>query len=164
MSKPTIGRTVRDKVTGFTGIAQAMTEFMTGNVQLGVQPPAKDGSLPESIAMDIHQLEDAPGASVDVIAPPPTHQLPKLGEKFEDIVSGVVGIAVRRTTFINGCVYYTIQSPPTKDGSIIEHFFEWKRLKRVSAGITATLAKTTTPEKTSTRAPGGPNTRIPMRG
>lgn len=157
-----LGYTARDKVSGFTGVAHSRLEFLTGNVQYSLQPPAKDGVLPDLIAFDEHQLEEVPGAAVPSIAPPADTGV-KLGEKVKDIVSQVEGIATRRVIFLNGCVYYTVQDvKANKDGSIVEHFLEWKRLERTGAGVTAKIAKRDEPAKVRT---GGPNTRgMPARG
>ena len=44
----------------------------------------------------------------------------KLGDKVRDIHSGFEGIAVAKTTFINGCVQYAIQPKCGKDNKILE--------------------------------------------
>lgn len=157
-----LGVTVRDKTSGFTGMSVSMTEFMTGNVQLSLQPPAKDGALPETIGFDIHQLETAPGPTVPCIAPPLDTGI-KLGEKVMDIVTGCQGVAIRRTTFLNGCVYYVVVDENlSKEGLPIEHFLEWKRLERVSVGVFNKIVAKLKPaasEDKPARSPGGPATR-----
>ena len=55
-----LGQKVRDVVTGFTGIAEARTEWMNGCVRITVQPRAfkKDGALvvPDNKTFDEEQL------------------------------------------------------------------------------------------------------------
>lgn len=155
-----LGNTLRDKVSGFTGVATSKTDFMTGNVQYSLQPPIKDGgALPESVGFDAHQLETVvPNATVIPFIEAPADTGILLGEKVKDQVTGVEGIAVRRHTFLNGCIYYSIQdTKPNKDGTIIEHFLEWKRLQRTGAGVTAKINKA--PPQKAARDTGGPNTR-----
>jgi hypothetical protein len=47
-----IGRTVRDKVTGFSGIVVGRVEYLTGCNQLLVQPKVLDGKMVESAWLD----------------------------------------------------------------------------------------------------------------
>lgn len=159
-----LGATLRDKVSGFTGIAHSKTEFLTGNVQFSLQPPAKDGTLPEVIGFDAHQLEESPGAVVPNIAPSAAGLALVLGEKFKDMITKFEGIATRRTTFLNGCVYYVVLNEETidktgkKEGPQ-EMFLEWSRLERVGAGVSTKIAKKLEPVTTTARKPGGPNAR-----
>jgi hypothetical protein len=41
-----------------------------------------------------------------------------LGDKVRDKITGLKGIAVARTEFINGCVQYLVQPKINKDGTI----------------------------------------------
>ena len=53
-----LGQKVKDKVTGFTGIATARVEYLNGCVQFCVTPTmAKDGKFPEHQYIDRGQLE-----------------------------------------------------------------------------------------------------------
>ena len=54
----TLGNKVRDKVTGFTGIATAKVEYINKCVQFCVKPPVgKDGKMVDGEYIDIEQLE-----------------------------------------------------------------------------------------------------------
>lgn len=44
----------------------------------------------------------------------------KLGSEVKDVVTGCKGIAVGRTTWLNGCVRVGIQQPMKKDGTVPE--------------------------------------------
>lgn len=158
-----LGTTLRDRASGFEGIATGRVDFLTGNVQYNLQPPAKDGALPDPIGIDAHQLEQVAEGKTISYVPAPKDVGVVLGEKYEDIVSGIEGIAVRMTTFLNGCVYVSLQhrGAGDREKELQEHFIEWKRLKRKSAGVTKALESKTT---TGREPPGGPNTRVPMRG
>ena len=53
-----LGDKVRDKVSGFVGIAVARTEFLNGCIQWSVIPKAgKDGKMPEEVGIDSGSLE-----------------------------------------------------------------------------------------------------------
>lgn len=57
---------VRDKVTGFSGIILGRTEYATGCIQYGVCPTAmkKDGTFPDWQWLDESRLEVIKGKSV----------------------------------------------------------------------------------------------------
>jgi len=54
-----LGQKVRCKVTGFTGIAVAKSEYLNGGVQFCVKPKmkAEDTKMPEEFYIDVEQLE-----------------------------------------------------------------------------------------------------------
>lgn len=53
-----LGKTVKDKVTGFTGVATGYVQYLTGCNQVLVAPKVKeDGSLPDSAWFDEQRLE-----------------------------------------------------------------------------------------------------------
>lgn len=53
-----VGDSVKDKITGLTGIAVCRTEWLYGCVRVGVQPrTAKDGKIPEIEYIDEPQLK-----------------------------------------------------------------------------------------------------------
>jgi hypothetical protein len=53
-----LGDKVKDKISGFTGIAIGQTTWLNGCVRITVQGPTdKDGKLTQSECFDIQQLE-----------------------------------------------------------------------------------------------------------
>ncbi len=53
-----IGRKVKDKITGFSGVATGRVEYLTGCNQILVQPPVgKDGSYRDSLWIDEQKLD-----------------------------------------------------------------------------------------------------------
>ena len=53
-----LGDKVRDKITGFTGIAVARTEFINGCIQYNVLPKGdKINKMPEDMSIDEQTLE-----------------------------------------------------------------------------------------------------------
>jgi len=58
MNKIQLGDKVKDKVSGFVGVAVAKTEFINGCIQYNVMPKAgKDGKMPEEVGIDEQSLE-----------------------------------------------------------------------------------------------------------
>jgi hypothetical protein len=58
MSRSLLGKKVKDKVSGFTGIVTGRHEFLAGCTRYSVQPEVdKDGKLPEVQTFDDPQLE-----------------------------------------------------------------------------------------------------------
>lgn len=53
-----LGDRVRDRATGFTGIAYARTRYLYGCERISIQPPVDaDGKLPEQCAFDEPGIE-----------------------------------------------------------------------------------------------------------
>ena len=58
MNEITLGSTVKDSITGFTGIAVGEYKYLNGCVRINIQPTKlKDGKSIESETFDIEQLE-----------------------------------------------------------------------------------------------------------
>lgn len=56
--KITLGQKVKDKVTGYEGIATARVEYLNGCVQYCVKPKVgADGKMPDPEYIDVQQLE-----------------------------------------------------------------------------------------------------------
>jgi len=59
--KTVLGTTMRDTITGFTGVVTGRAEYISGCAQALLVPKAKDdGSLPESHWFDEQRLESLP--------------------------------------------------------------------------------------------------------
>ena len=66
-----LGDKVRDKVTGFEGIAVAKVEYINKCIQYCVKPKVdKDGKMPEGEYIDIDQLDVVSPESVKVETKP----------------------------------------------------------------------------------------------
>ncbi len=58
MTNIKLGSKVRDKVTGFTGIATAKIEYLNGCIQICIKPPVdKNNKMPDVEYVDIDQIE-----------------------------------------------------------------------------------------------------------
>lgn len=166
MANIALGSKVRDKITGFEGVATSRHFGMAGELQIGVQPPVAKDKLsehPEGIVIDEATIEVI-GAGESALATPVTETKIKLGEMVEDNVTGFRGIATTRSEFMNGCVFFSVQGKAVKKGDAPPKWqrFEHFRLKKVGAGISASLPK---PVKAAAKAapvkrPGGPSRRI----
>jgi hypothetical protein len=67
-----LGTELRDKVTGFTGIAMTRVEFLNGCIQYGLKPKVNDKEphkMTETIHIDVAQLELVKHEKVDVKKP-----------------------------------------------------------------------------------------------
>lgn len=53
-----LGLTVRDRITGFTGVVTGHCRYISGCHQALVVPRMQDGKLPESQWFDVQRLED----------------------------------------------------------------------------------------------------------
>lgn len=104
-----LGMTVKDKVTGFQGIAEHRATYLYGVDHICIQPPMKeDGTVPDSKIFDEPQIEIVNEERVIVADPPKTYKV-KLGDKVEDKISKFQGIAIGRAFYLNGCVRVCIQ-------------------------------------------------------
>jgi predicted metalloprotease with PDZ domain len=152
-----LGKKLRDKVSGFTGIASVKTNFLTGTVQYTLVPPVdKKGDVRE-MSFDVYQLEYV-DEGVDTIEAPTDTGI-KLGEEVKDIVTSMEGIAIQECIFLNGCVYYTVTTKDEKDPKDL--FIEYRRLTRTGAGVSEQITARTAVTKVKT---GGPAYKVPMRG
>lgn len=71
MLKVELGSLVRDKITGFEGIAMARAEYLTGCVHIGIQPCrlTNDGGLPDWQWLDESRLVVLQENVVQLIGP-----------------------------------------------------------------------------------------------
>lgn len=155
LSKTDLGRKVRDKVTGFTGIATSWHDKFDGAPQIGISPPVDDkGNNVEALCFDVAQVEAVESKIHRTIeaVPPAPHSF-NLGDEVRDTISGFVGKITDFTTFLNGCVYVQLQPQTTKN----------EFPDRVHLPINRVELKN--PVKAPTEPPrrGGPVTRAPRR-
>lgn len=55
-----LGKQVKDKVTGFTGIVTAHVKYLNGCEQYCVKPQAESNKMPEGEYIDVGQIEEVP--------------------------------------------------------------------------------------------------------
>lgn len=164
-----LGMVVRDPSTGLIGQADQKIELLSGTTQYTIQPQGDGKSVPDRYYVDDFLLEYVgPGVS-DRVPAPDTADVFALGENLEDTITGYVGIALQRTTYLNGCVHYSLQRnfTKTKQKVLIEDIpqavaFDYKRLKLVDSGVAAKEESGET-VKTPKSKTGGPTLRAPGR-
>lgn len=60
----------------------------------------------------------------------------KLGDKVKDTITGYIGIAVCRNSYLQGCDRIAVQSPVDKDGKLPNwKYFDEPQLKVVKKGV-----------------------------
>jgi hypothetical protein len=73
-----------------------------------------------------------------------------LGDKVKDVVTGLTGIAVGRTQYLQGCTRVAVQPQELKDGKPVEaSWFDEPQLEIIEAGAIK-------PKGEKTYKPGGP--------
>ena len=124
-----IGYTVRDVVSGLTGIATRYIEMLSGSKQYAIQPRGDGKEMPAGYDIDVQTVEAVSPRVLAVISPDP-NVVVRLGDEVEDIITGLRGIATVKTTFANGCTYFDVVGRKTPDDDDPKAaFVEHKRLK-----------------------------------
>lgn len=156
-----LGSTVRDVITGFTGIATQRCDYLNGNVQYAIQPKKDDGSYPDAMFLDYHTL-DVVDEGVSDRATPVAETAIILGQKVRDKASGFTGIAIMKNSYLNGCVHFGVQPEVRKETLLNENpvpsWIDHNRLEVVSDGLISDTPKTV---EVKPRPPGGPAMKAP---
>lgn len=149
-----LGQTVRDVVSGFSGIAIQKLEQFNGNVQFAIQPKQKEGEItyPDAFNIDYHMIEVIDDGVSDRVTKAVTTTL-NLGEQVRDKVSGLVGIALDKATYMNGCVSFAVM-PERRDSDLLntnpdKNWISVERLERVGDGLAQ--------QKIAAKPVGGPS-------
>lgn len=148
-----LGRWVKDLVTGFAGVAVSVNYFVTGTIQVSVQPQVKSdspGTLPDAYNIDVNSLVYAapPEGFVPVKWNKPSVTLSTLGfhlgNRVRDPISELTGIVTQVLFMLNGCVYAVVAPPKTKDGDVKGSLFlEYRTVKYLDEGIAESYAPKT---------------------
>jgi hypothetical protein len=153
-----LGQTVRDTVSGFSGIAIHRLDQLNGNVQYAIQPKQKEGetSYPEAMFIDHHMLEvlnDGVSAKVTKAANVP-EVLECLGTEVVDKITNFHGITTQKATYMNGCVSFEVVSKDKKKTDAKTGWFDFARLQTLD-GTWCHLAA-----EPNDKMPGGPAQRV----
>lgn len=125
-----LGKKVVDVTSGFSGIAVAAYDSLSGMSQLSVQPFNESGSrLEDAYNIDLNSLDIVDdGYSSRVIKHNPDDLSGiKLGDKVEDIVTGETGTLTAVLIYMNGCTNCCISSRK-EDNKKSECFYQSARL------------------------------------
>lgn len=118
-----LGDTVKDKITGFKGVAISRHEYLNGCIRFCVQPPVdKNGKVPEEESFDEEQLQvvkkKAPKRKRTTTVGGPNRTMPsnrRTGKQMDqfNILSpgpGLLGVSLRtlrgKTVAVNRAVYF----------------------------------------------------------
>lgn len=143
-----LGFKVKDTISGFTGVVVSKHRRLGNYDQFGVQPMVdkkKPGEHPDPISFDGGQLKKIGLRPVVKPVEPPKELSATIGDLVEDAVTGVRGVLMDITTFLNGCVYFSVQMKG-KDGetppkhTFGEHF-RFKKVGEVISTVTAVEKK-----------------------
>lgn len=161
-----LGNTVRDAASGFTGVAIYSEHQTNGNVRFALQPKCKDGEtdkLPEIIMID-HNSLDKVDDGIAARSVPIREIKFKIGEEVRDKLSNFQGTIRQYTCYMNGCVHYLISEKISKGlfgkdkSTLMEHIVEQELLEKV--GENAKVVETRNEIEKVGKATGGPSTRV----
>jgi hypothetical protein len=151
-----VGDKVRDRVTGFTGIATGKAIDIIGCVRYTIEG-AYDGKQEDSPALlvDWQVIEVLKNGAIPYVQQPYKPGF-AIGDKVKDQISGFEGIAVRVIHFINGCSHVTVERGK-EDGSPESVQGPWQRYKLVE---TDAFVLPDTAVEPSRKSNGGPTMRF----
>jgi hypothetical protein len=117
-----LGETVRDVVSGFTGMAVRKVTYVNGCIQFEVQPKvAEAGKMPESQYFDHQRLESVAGEVLTAIEP--GLFVGKLGFPMVHRITGYKGVSVGLAISWSGRMRYGLRSKVGEDGKLTDT--EW---------------------------------------
>lgn len=154
MNQLKLGQTLRDRASGFTGIAVSRFDFLNGNVQYSLQPKAPEDAtaLPEAVSFDVQQLEIVDAGISDTAGKPARTPI-QVGQKVKDTITGLTGVATMKATYLNGCIAFLV-TPRRR--LLRDHDPEWVS----SVRLVAVDEKPAVEPPKSEKPTGGP----PIRG
>lgn len=119
-----LGIRCRDEITGFEGVATIQTEHLNGCLRLLLEPTERNskGEMIERCSFDIQQLKAVSGSErckVKIIRP----KIP-MSAMVRDMVTGISGMVVARSTLLGGSPEIGIQPKGLKEnGSPLDALF-----------------------------------------
>ena len=129
-----VGMTVKDIVTGFTGVVNNITTYTSGMDRVCLQPrELKDGKVQDTQDFDICQLIITD--TTKVLDIPPGKELIPLGSKVRCNMSGFEGIVFSSSLFLNGCRRIGVAHQTTKDNKIENNWFDEAQLEIIQESV-----------------------------
>jgi len=131
-----LGDRVKDRISGFTGIAYSKYEWLNKCKRIDILPETfdKDGKVQDSIAFDDVQVELVE-AGVVVVSPNVSTAQIALGDRVKDRVTGFIGIADGYLDGVCGLRVRILPEVLDKEGSPAEATWFWEsQVELVDAG------------------------------
>ena len=124
MSAELLGFVVKDKITGYTGVAVAYSEYMYAGPRISVAS-IKEGTITAEAqkTFDVHGIVKVSEESESYrprIEPIPVVFKSSLGDLVEDLLTGLKGIVIARTTWLYGCKRVGVQQQKIRKGYPLE--------------------------------------------
>ena len=152
-----LGEEVKCIVTGMTGTVTQRVEKFNGSIQFAVQGRSEDGrTVTDAMILD-HQYLEVTGDGVKHKAVTPVATSIQLGQRVRDKASDFTGMAMEKSIFLNGCVYFWVipKSQQNKEGvAPVGTYISAERLEVVDQGLLSSA------QKPSVTKPGGPSRRV----
>lgn len=130
MARIRLGDLVKDRVTGFEGVAICRSEWLNRCVRITIQPRnLKDGKVIDGDCFDIEQLEVIKQSVFDGGNCHRLHGL-ELGDLVKDQITGFKGVVECVDRWLNGVVRMRVQPQKVKDGEVVKgSYFDVNRLE-----------------------------------
>jgi hypothetical protein len=146
-----LGRTYKDKISGFVGIATARTRFLYACVQVALHPPGtkkEDGGPAEGFYVNETLLEETT-SSLPIIPYVEEEDVIVLGDTYKDSITEFEGVAVSITKFLTSSQRVGLQSSKLHEGKVVDvQYFDAHQLNEAKAKVK--------PKVKTAKEPGGP--------
>ena len=148
-----LGSEYEEGVHGIRGIATSTTEFLTGCNRTHLEKLKDDGTI-KGYTVDDLLLTKVRNGKKSPLKPPPKSKL-KLGETYQDVTHGVVGVAIAKSIYLNSRDAQIALEFLVGDDLKV-HWFDESSLKKVDPIKQVIPAPTAEQKKT-----GGPQIEAP---
>ena len=142
-----VGDTVRDVITGFTGIVKVVVRWHHACNRIIVQPrdleDKKANYVQATHTFDEPEIEILQKKTIVLSVTPETTNL-KIGDLVKDTYTPFQGKIAGFAEYLNGCLRVAVQSPTLKDGKVVEEeLFPASQLELVQEEVNPPVKKTT---------------------
>lgn len=116
-----LGDVAKDTITGFTGVVVGRTKLRNNCDRLILQPrEVKDGKPIEGRSFDEPNVVLVEHTDLRMWPCTRPAEPVELGDKVQDVISGLVGVATSWTQWLQGCSRFMVQPLDLKDGLPVE--------------------------------------------
>ena len=149
-----LGQEIIDQVSGLKGVCTSITFKHTGSIVIGIQPRGDGNTLPDAQNIDPDAIECViDGKRIPIV--PVTDPTDYLGKMVKERVTSLIGLAIERAIYANGCEFYRVRHQKVGQyGEIV-----WSYLP----SIDLSLVEEKNPTSVPTSRTGGPSEAVPRR-